>query len=328
MAIDAKLTFISRMQKEIGGLVTADAMPRILSAMSDLLDGYEMREISAGTAGDESDLLSYYLGAMRVQGRSTKTIERYEFVLKRMLRNVGAGCRMITVHHLRAYLAQEKARGLQESTLEGMRQIFSAFFGWLHREGLIDKNPIANLGPIKVAKKTRTEYTAVELERLHEMCRTDRDRAIVAFLETTGCRVSEMTGLDREAVDLEHMECIVRGKGDKERRVYFDAVTTMLLRRYLDKRKDDSPALFTGIRGERLRPDGVRCMLKQLARKAGVENVHPHRFRRTLATKLARKGMPVQEIATVLGHEKIDTTMRYVVQDGEDIRHDYRRYAS
>lgn len=328
MAIEAKLNFISRMQKEIGGMVTADAMPRILSAVSDLLDGYEMREIGAGAAGNDSDMLNYYLGAMRVQGRSTKTIERYEFMLKRMLRGVGAGCRLITVHHLRAFLAQEKARGLQDSTLEGMRQIYSAFFGWLHREGLIDKNPIANLGPIKVAKKKRMEYTAVELERLHEMCRTDRDRAILAFLETTGCRVSEMTGLDRDALDLEHMECIVHGKGDKERKVYFDAVTSMLLRRYLDNRKDDNPALFTGLRGERLEPNGVRYMLTQLAARAGVENVHPHRFRRTLATKLARKGMPVQEVAAVLGHEKIDTTMRYVVQNGEDISHDYRRYAS
>lgn len=217
MAIEAKLNFISRMQKEIGGMVTADAMPRIMSAVSDLLDGYEMREIGSSAAGDDSDMLNYYLGAMKVQGRSTKTIERYEFMLKRMLRGVSTGCRMITVHHLRAFLAQEKARGLQDSTLEGMRQIYSAFFGWLHREGLIDKNPIANLGPIKVAKKKRMEYTAVELERLHEMCRTDRDRAILAFLETTGCRVSEMTGLDRDALDLEHMDEIAKGQKDDGR---------------------------------------------------------------------------------------------------------------
>ena len=328
MAVDAKLEFCSKLEMNIGGLVTAEAMPRIMSAVADLLESFDMRRIGTEARGEEDDLLKYYLGALRVQGRSVKTVERYEFVLKKMLKSVGVGCRMITVHHLRNYLAQEKTRGLQDSTLEGERQIFSSYFGWLHREGLVDKNPVANLGPIRVPKRKRLEYSAVDLERLHEMCRTDRDRAILAFLETTGCRVSEMTGLDRDAVDLEHMECIVHGKGSKERRVYIDAVTTMLMRRYLDGRKDDNPALFIGLRGERLEPNGVRYMLKQLSARAGVENVHPHRFRRTLATKLARKGMPVQEIASVLGHEKIDTTMRYVVQDGEDIRHDYRRYAS
>lgn len=326
--IEAKMGFLGGLEKRIGGIVTAEAMPRILSAAADLLDGYEMRHLDGAAAGERDDLLEYYLGALRVQGRSPKTVERYEGILRHMLRGVGTGCRMITVHHLRSFLAAEKARGLQDSTLESERQIYSAFFGWLHREGLIERNPVANLGPIKVAKKKRLEYSDVDLQRIHEQCRTARDRAIVAFLETTGCRVSEMTGLDRDAVDLEHRECIVRGKGDKERRVYFDTVTAMLLRRYLDGRKDGEPALFVGLRGERLRPNGVRYMLGQLAKRAGVENVHPHRFRRTLATRLARHGMPVQEVAAVLGHEKIDTTMRYVVQSGEDIRNDYRRFAS
>ena len=326
--IEAKIGFLGRLEREIGGMVTAEAMPRILSVTADPLDGYEMRPLESGEGRERTDLLEYYLGAMRVQGRSPKTVERYGQILRRMLRETGCGCREMTVHHLRGYLAREKERGLQDSTLEGMRQIFSSFFGWLHREGLTERNPVANLGPIKVGKKKRAEYSAVDLQRLHEACGTDRDRAIMAFLETTGCRISEMTGLDREAVDLEHRECVVRGKGNKERRVYFDTVTAMLLRRYLDGRKDDGPALFTGFRGERLQPNGVRYMLKQVAARAGVENVHPHRFRRTLATRLARKGMPVQEVAAVLGHEKIDTTMRYVVLDGEDIRQDYRRFAS
>ena len=179
----------------------------------------------------------------------------------------------------------------------------------------------------KRAKKEKKTYSGVDLERLNLECRTVRDRAIISFLSSTGCRISEMTGLDRAAVDLEKLECVVHGKGAKDRTVYLSDVAGMLISQYLAERKDDNPALFVGCRNERLQPGGVRIMLKAVAKRAGVDHVHPHKFRRTLATELSRKGMPIQEVANILGHEKIDPTMKYVILNKDDVKSSYRRYA-
>jgi site-specific recombinase XerD len=212
--------------------------------------------------------------------------------------------------------------------LEGNRTVLSSYFSWLFREGLIEKNPITNVGVIKVPKKQKKTYSDIDFEKLNQCCETIRDRAIIHFLRSTGCRISEMCGLDRDMVDLEALECVVHGKGNKDRTVYLDPVAGMVLNEYLKQRTDTSPALFAVMRGqERIQPNGVRVMLKKLGRIAGVDHVHPHKFRRTLATDLARHGMPIQEVANLLGHEKLDTTMRYVVLNKEEMKHNYRRYA-
>jgi site-specific recombinase XerD len=325
MSIEAKASLLAQAEKGLAQSVTVDTMTKVLSVFSDILEGFDIRERAA--ADQQDDLLASFIAALKVQGRSELTIERYKYVIRRMMEAVKVPTRRITVYHLRQYLAAEKARGVADSTLEGVRQVFSCYFNWLQRESLIERNPVANLGTIKVPKKQKMIYSQVDIARLNAHCKTIRDRAIIAFLASTGCRVSEATGLDRDAVDLNRLECIVKGKGNKERRVYFDPVTGMLLGEYMKTRKDESPALFVGIRGERLQPNGVRYMLAQLAKESGVDHVHPHKFRRTLATELARNGMPLQQVAAVLGHEKIDTTMAYVILDGEDIRNSYRRFA-
>jgi site-specific recombinase XerD len=158
-------------------------------------------------------------------------------------------------------------------------------------------------------------------------CHSIRDRALIAFLMATGCRISEVTQLNREDVDLSRLECTVLGKGNKERTVYFDGVTAALIRTYMEQRKDSSPALFAGRGTDRITPHGVRKMLKVLANGANVDHVHPHKFRRTLATNLIRHGMQIQEVAAILGHDKLDTTMQYVVLDKSDVAHSYRKYA-
>lgn len=183
------------------------------------------------------------------------------------------------------------------------------------------------LGAICCAKKIKAVYSEVEIEKLKFCCRTIRDRAIISFLLSTGCRIGEVCRLNREDVDLANMECRVLGKGNKERTVFPDAVTAMLLRDYLAQRTDESPALFAGRGSSRLSPNGIRRMLDVLARAAGVEHVHPHKFRRTLATGLIRHGMPIQEVAAILGHDKLDTTMQYVVLDKTDVKNAYRKYA-
>ena len=238
----------------------------------------------------------------------------------------------MNVYHIRSWLAAEKERGLMDSTLEGYRQVLSSYFGWLFKEGLIERNPMANVCTIKVPKKQKETFSDVDMSKMMSACKTLREKAIISFLYTTGCRVSEMVALNRNQLDLRNQEVLVHGKGDKERTVYFDSVTANLLERYLKRRKDKLDALFIGQgvgreKPNRLQPNGVRVLLKRVGKRAGVQHVHPHKFRRTRATELARHGMAIQTISHLLGHEDISTTMEYVMQRPEDIKIEYRRFA-
>ena len=325
MAIDAKISFMNQMKERLADTLTVDQMAKMEKAGYELMDMFDMREVIHEDGPD--DLLDSYVAAMKVECRSPKTIDRYVYIIGKLMEFAKVPTRRISVYHLRNYIASEKGRGIQDSTLEGYREIFSAYFNWLQREGLIDRNPTTNLGVIKCAKKEKKTYSDRELEKLNRSCGNTRDRAILHFLRSTGCRISEVTGLNRDQVNLDRLECVVHGKGNKDRTVYLDDVAGMVLAEYLAERTDADPALFVNRYGQRLHPGGVREMLNELAARAGVDHVHPHKFRRTLATDLARHGMPIQEVARVLGHEKIDTTMRYVVLNTDDIKASYRRYA-
>ena len=334
MAIDAKMSFLGQVERKCGDLLTVNETGKMMKIISDVLEGFDMRECAGWKNEQKDDLMDAFLSTMAIQGRSVKTIERYKYQLGRFMEAVKTTTRKITVYHIRSWLAGEKERGIKDSTLEGLRQVLSSYFGWLFRESLIDKNPMANVGPIKVAKKAKQIITDIEMEQLKRACdkmrgiKAIRNRAIILFLSSTGCRVSEMIGLNRDSVDLKSLECIVHGKGNKDRTVYLDSITGMAIQQYLAKRKDDGAALFVGNEGKRLEDNGVRVMLKQLAKIAGIENViHPHKFRRTLATQMTRHGMPIQEVASILGHEKLDTTMQYVVLDHETVKASYRKFA-
>jgi len=326
MSIESKSLLLDDLRRGLSSVLTASDLDRALSAASDALAAYDVARIPAA-ADAPDDLLDAYLSALRVQGRSPKTLERYRYILGRLLASAAAPARLLTVYHLRRHLADEQARGISDRTLEGERQVYSAFFGWLHREGLLDRNPAANLGPVKYQKQIKTCYSEVDVERLKMAASTPRDRAIIAFLSATGCRVSEMTRLDRQDVDLLSRECRVLGKGNKQRLVYLSPVACMSVRDYLSTRQDAHPALFLNRLGERLTPGGVRRMLASLGAAASVSHVHPHKFRRTLATGLIRHGMPIQEVAAILGHDKIDTTMQYVVLDQSELKHNYQKFA-
>ena len=325
MAMEAKADFINALEKRLSVEISADSMTRVMKCCADVLQGCTL--FVTEKRDETDDLLECYLAALNVQGLSPKTITRYKYRIGKLKKYVQIPTRQITVYHLRAYLAAEKERGISDRTLKGDREIFCAYFNWLQRESLIDRNPTANLGTIKCEEKERKAYSAVELEKLIRSAKSLRDRAIIHFLGATGCRISEMTGLNRDAVDLEKMECVVKGKGKKQRTVYLDDVAAMTLKDYLMTRTDEEEALFIRPGNKRYENGGVRAMLKRTAKRAGVENVHPHRFRRTLATDLARHGMPIQEIASIMGHSKLDTTMKYVVMNKDDIKHSYRRYA-
>ena len=326
MAIDAKISFLHQMEKALSTEITADSMNRALRAAADVLEGFSMREVDV-IRDEDDDMLDSYLSTMEVEGKSPKTLRNYRYNLKRILDSIGVSSRRVTIYHLRNYLAREKQRGLSDCSLNNQRNILCSYFGWLFRENLIERDPCANLGSIKCAKKQKKPFTEEEMEKLRANCKSIRDLAIVNFLAASGCRISEAVALNRNDIDFRGLEFVVRGKGNKERTVYIDPATALQLQRYLHDRKDDNPALFIGNRGERLGDNGVRFILRELAKRAGVEHVHPHKFRRTLGTELGAHGMPIQEISVLLGHERIDTTMQYVVVNKEEVKHDYRKYA-
>lgn len=326
MAIESKVALMNELERDLSTRLTAADMSAVMSVLSDRLAGYDVK--CTGEAPDANDdLLDAYLNALDVQGRSPKTLTHYRYVISRMMKSVKTPTRRITVYHLRNYLASEKARGISDHTLETTRQAFSAYFNWLHREGLIETNPTANLGAIKYPKLQKELYSDADLERLKFGCKTIRDRAIVCFLKATGCRISEMCQLNRADINFAALECKVLGKGNKERPLFLDEVAAMTLQEYLSERKDTSPALFAGKGTDRLKDHGVRKMLTQLAKRTNVHHVHPHKFRRTLATNLIRKGMAIQTVAAILGHDKLDTTMEYVTLDKSDVKNSYRKYA-
>ena len=324
MAIEAKTSFLRSMEKRLSTITTADTMAKVLSIVSDVMEGFDLREISVEDESD--DMLECFLQALDVQGRSRKTIAHYRLILGKMLAEAKVSARRITVYHLRSYLAKKKEEGLKDSTLSHFREVFSSFFGWLFREGLIERNPVINLGCIKVAKEEKKVFTDIDMEKMRLNCKRLIDKAIITFLASTGCRVAELVGLDRSALDLEKLECVVRGKGNKERTVYLDNVTAMYIRNYLSTRNDNCPALFATRAKERFQTGGIRDMLKRLEERSGVDHVHPHKFRRTLATNLAKRGMPIQTIAAILGHEKIETTMEYIVLNKDNTKMQYKQY--
>ena len=324
MAIEAKVSFLKSLEKQMGAELTVNMLSRVLSMVSNVMEGYDMREISLQDEAD--DMLECFLQAMDVQGRSRKTIAHYRLILGKMLAEVKVPARRITVYHLRSYLAKGKERGLKDSTLAHHREVFSSFFGWLFREGLIERNPVINLGSIKVAKEQKQVFTDIDMEKMRQSCTRVVDKAIITFLASTGCRVAELVGLDRNALDLENLECVVRGKGNKGRPVYLDNVTAMYVRNYLATRRDRCPALFVTRDRKRFQTGGIRDMLKRLEERSGVSHVHPHKFRRTLATNMAKRNLPIQTIAAILGHESIETTMEYIVLNKEDTKLKYRQF--
>ena len=328
MSITAKQYLIKTVSAQLCRDLTAADLETVQDRLNEVLAMFEVETAAEGKNDAESeDLLDAFLTAKRIEGRSEKTLTLYRYRIGRLIQAADVPIRHLTVYHLRKYLMDQKDAGLADKTLEGMRSIYCSFFGWLHNEGLLPMNPCANLAAIKCAKVVRLPYSDVDLEQLREACKTNRDRAIMSFLLATGCRVGEIVGLNKKDVKLNAAECIVLGKGNKERTVFLDPVSGMLIKQYLDTRKDTCPALFAGKGSERLTPGGVRFMLRNLADRTGVDHVHPHKFRRTLATNLIHHGMPIQEVAAILGHDKLDTTMQYVVLDKSDVRNAYRKYA-
>ena len=327
MALEDKALLLNELGNRMADVLTVDNMAKVMDIISDTMETFDVVGTITNDDLGPDDLMDAYLAALRVQGRSEGTIERYRYAITRMMNSVRVHTRKITVYHIRTYLLSERDRGVKDSTVEGIRQVFNAYFNWLHREGLIKVNPMANLGAIKCEKKIKKVYTEVDVDLMKTGCTSTRDKAIVCFLSSTGCRISEMTSLNIDNVDIANKEAVIHGKGNKERTVYMDLVTATLLKQYIEERTDDNPALFVNRFKHRIEPNGVRAMLNNVADKMGVSDVYPHKFRRTFATNMIRRGAPIQSVAALMGHDKLDTTMTYIVLDKTDNQMAYRKYA-
>ena len=278
---------------------------------------------------DDYGLLETFLSAKKVEGCSDKTLRYYRATIAKMLETVPVGVTHITTDELRQYLSKyEQNSECSKANIDNIRRILSSFFSWLEDENYILKSPVRRIHKIKTSKPVKETYSDEALEIMRDNCESIRDLAIIDLLASTGIRVGELVHLNRADVDFDNRECIVFGKGSKERQVYFDARTKIHLKNYLASRTDDNPALFVSLLHpyNRLEISGVEIRLRNLGKKLDIPKVHPHKFRRTLATRAIDKGMPIEQVQLLLGHSKIDTTMCYAMVDQQNVKISHRKY--
>ncbi|MEG2649217.1 MAG: tyrosine-type recombinase/integrase [Anaerovoracaceae bacterium] len=288
-----------------------------------------LEEIEMSSTTTNEEMLKVFLAAKRVEGCSEKSIAYYNSTLKTMIQRINKSVKQIVTEDLRVYLSDyQKNSKASKVTIDNIRRIFSSFFSWLEDESYILKSPARRIHKIRTGSTVKETYTDEELELMRDHCDTKRDLAIIDMLCSTGIRVGELTNLNKADVDFEKRECVVLGKGDKERRVYFDARTKIHLKNYLEMRMDSNPALFVTLNNphERLKISGVEIRLRELGRKLNIMKVHPHKFRRTLATKAIDKGMPIEQVQVLLGHTKIDTTLQYAMVSQNNVKLAHQKY--
>ena len=300
-----------------------------------VLNDYEIQErcteVAVLDTAPES-MLKKFMATKRLEGIAESTLTRYYDANLKLLQFLRKDLSEITTYDIRFYLSYRREcseRQVSNRTLDGMRRCYSSFFSWLDAEEIIPHNPCAGIKQIKYKKDVKKPFSAVDIEKMRNACSSNiRDLALIDFLYCTGCRVSEVARLNISDINFEALECVVIGKGNKERYVYLSEVAAMHLREYLDSRQDDYEALFAGKGTERLQKNGIEAIVKNIGKKAGVDNAHPHRFRRTLATNLLDRGMNIQDVAEILGHADLKTTQIYCYISKKNVKAAYCKYAA
>ena len=278
---------------------------------------------------DTQSYLKIFLAAKRVEGCSEKTIRYYDSTIRNVLTAIGKEIKFVTTDDLRVYLDEyQKRSNASKVTIDNIRRILSSFFAWLEDEDYIVKSPVRRIHKVKTCKTVKETYSDEALELMRDHSEGIRDLAIIDMLASTGIRVGELVKLNRSDVDFENRECIVLGKGNKQRRVYFDARTKIHLQNYLRSRTDDNEALFVSLQKpfNRLLISGVEIRLRELGKKLELTKVHPHKFRRTLATMAIDKGMPIEQVQQLLGHQSVDTTLQYAMVNQNNVKLSHHRY--
>ena len=318
-----------------------EKLVRILNDMAEFLNISQMKKLQevllqhlAENAKKQDDIeneeyLRLFLEAKKIEGCSERTLKYYRVTVEHMLRHILTPIRKMTTEEIRTYLVEyQKINNCGKVTIDNVRRNMSSFFSWLEEEDYILKSPMKRIHKIKTKTVVKSTISDEDIEKLRDQCTETRDLAMIDLLYSTGIRVGELVNLNISDVDLEQRECIVYGKGDKERRVYFDAKAKIHLQNYLDSREDVNPALFVTLDAphERLQISGVEIRVRKLGRRLGLERIHPHKFRRTMATRAIDKGMPIAQVQKILGHSKIDTTMQYAIVNQTNVKISHQKF--
>lgn len=276
-----------------------------------------------------SNYLAMFLNAKKIEGCSERTLSYYKTTVEKLLDGITDPIRKVTTDDIREYLANYQGlNDCSKTTIDNIRRNISSFFTWLEEEDYIIKSPMRRIHKIKTTKTVKEVISDEEIEKMRDKCKNLRDLAIIDLLYSTGIRIGELVRLNIDDIDFEERECIVFGKGDKERRVYFDAKTKIHLMGYINGRSDTNPALFVTLDApyDRLQISGVEIRLRRLGRELGINKVHPHKFRRTMATRAIDKGMPIEQVQKLLGHSQIDTTMHYAIVNQTNVKVAHRKF--
>ena len=313
----------------------------IINEMADYLNLSQMKKLqevllnhltdtpASNTNISNDEYLKLFLEAKRIEGCSERTLQYYRVTVEQLLKKIETPIRKITTEEVRTYLVNyEQTRTCSKVTIDNIRRNISSFFSWLEEEDYILKSPMRRIHKIKTKTVVKEVISDENMEKMRDGCKNLRDLAIIDLLYSTGIRVGELVRLNIKDINFEQRECIVFGKGDKERRVYFDAKAKIHLMEYLVSRTDENPALFVTLDAphSRLKISGVEIRLRTLGRELSLERIHPHKFRRTMATRAIDKGMPIEQVQKILGHSQIDTTMQYVVVNQDSVKSSHRKY--
>ena len=330
MSKDYRMSFIRDVESSLAGVFAPAQITLISNIVTKALAEYEIAERCTDLAllDDTNErLIKRYRACLMVDGKSEKTIYQYIRTIRKLLELIPRPVTEMGAYDIRFFLASEQDRGVSARTRDTARANLSAFFQWMTDDDIIPKNPIAKLKRVKYTEEVKTAFSDIEIDALRGACRTLKERAIVEMLISTGVRVSELSSMEVQDINLDTLSVhIVHGKGAKERMTYTTPVSLKHLQAYLKNRPETGTALFYNKQHKPLEDGGIRFVLKELAKRAGVENVHPHRFRRTFATNLAKRGMEVQEIQKLLGHSSISTTMQYICVDDSKVKASYDKY--
>ena len=303
---------------------------QLQKALENVLFGCEITvQIEKKDTDDNPNLIDTFVSAKRIEGCSEKTLKYYRKTIETMVASADKGIRHIRTEDLRSYLTDYQNRNQSSRvTIDNIRRILSSFFSWLEDEDYILKSPVRRIHKVKTATSIKETYTDEDLEKMRDSCTELRDLAIIDMLASTGMRIGEMVLLNKADINFNERECVVFGKGDKERIVYFDARTKIHLQNYIDSRADDNPALFVTLRSphERIKIGGIESRLRTMGKLLDIQKVHPHKFRRTLATMAIDKGMPIEQLQQLLGHKRIDTTLQYAMVKQSNVKQAHRKY--
>lgn len=303
---------------------------KLKQVLEQTLSRYEVNEYNSSEREEnDRDLIDKFISAKRIEGCSEKSLKYYRATIDALVSSISKNIRNIITDDLRSYLTEyQNKHQSSRVTIDNIRRILSSFFSWLEDEDYIIKSPVRRIHKVKTTKVVKDTFTDEDLEKMRDSCDELRDLAMIDLLASTGMRVGEMVVLNRDDIDFSERECVVLGKGSKERIVYFDAKAKLHLKNYLDSRTDDNTALFVSLKApyERINIGGIEHRLRKIGKRLNIPKVHPHKFRRTLATMAIDKGMPIEQLQQLLGHQRIDTTLHYAMVKQSNIKIAHRKY--